>query len=441
MISTVDNHKTLIADTESMENLCQIADPVIGELTSENGGNVLIFPQSFGIHGDEIEKGHIFTVDKSSRMLFTNNIMGFVGYKDTSVAIRSRFANDDGKDYFLHYMLQKVFAINLFDLDFTSDERERVFDFLIFTFPHFLNKAMRQGMYKEYKTIRHNDSNLRGRIDIDRHIRYNVPFQGSVAYSTREFTFDNPVTELIRHTIEYIAKKDYGNNILSANTETADNVRLMRQATPLYARRHRQRVMSENIRPVVHPYFYEYRDLQRICMMILRHDELKYGNDDDKIHGILFDGAWLWEEYLNTILKEAHFIHPRNKTHENPLHVFQHPKAASRYPDFYHRNKNFVLDAKYKSYGNTDVSAVDRDDLHQVIAYMWMLRAHHGGFVFPLKEGEYTAEPRELSGYPGEIGMYGMKISHESNAFRQFCKKMQVEESNLKEKIHKANQF
>ena len=40
---------------------------------------------------------------------------------------------------------------------------------------------------------------------------------------------------------------------------------------------------------------------------------MKYGRDDDEIYGVLFDGAWLWEEYLNTFLADIGFEHPRNK--------------------------------------------------------------------------------------------------------------------------------
>ncbi len=43
----------------------------------------------------------------------------------------------------------------------------------------------------------------------------------------------------------------------------------------------------------------------------LRYEKLKYGNDSKQIYGILFDGAWLWKEYLATILtKCGRLIYP-----------------------------------------------------------------------------------------------------------------------------------
>ena len=65
------------------------------------------------------------------------------------------------------------------------------------------------------------------------------------------------------------------------------------------------------MRDIAHPYYTEYTMLQKICLKILRHENIIFGNKKDKIYGLVFDGAWLWEEYLNTILHEI-FIHPEN---------------------------------------------------------------------------------------------------------------------------------
>ena len=84
-------------------------------------------------------------------------------------------------------MLRRVAQISLFHLDHTTDQDDG-FDFLIYLFPNLLNKAISQGVYKKYVTRRYNDANVRGVIDINRHIRYNEPFNGRVSYTTREFS-------------------------------------------------------------------------------------------------------------------------------------------------------------------------------------------------------------------------------------------------------------
>lgn len=71
---------------------------------------------------------------------------------------------------------------------------------------------------------------------------------------------------------------------------------------------------------VRHAYYHEYRLLQQLCILILRNEQHQYGTGTRNVYGILFDGAWLWEEYVNTLIGDA-FYHPKNKT-EMGLNIF-----------------------------------------------------------------------------------------------------------------------
>lgn len=427
MIQTKDNSITAaIPEGHELDDLKCMAKPSIAELCSDEGSSLLVFPQSLDEYGDKIGKEHIFAIN-SENQLVTGNIMGFVGCNDTQVSIRSRFAQQEG-DYFLHYMLQKVFAINLFDLKHDSD-KESVFDFLIYLFPAFLKQALRQGLYKEYQTRHYNDANVRGRIDIQRHIRQNIPFAGKVAYTTREYAVDNSVTQLVRHTIEYIASHPYRGNILNNDEETKEAVSLINNATPSYNRNDKNRIVNLNKRPINHPYFNEYRDLQRLCLQILRHEELKYGQDEEQIYGVLFDGAWLWEEYLNTVLKNIGFEHPRNKSGRGRKYLFSDLSGVC-YPDFY--SKEMVLDAKYKSY--EDLGKVQTADLYQVITYMHILKLNHGGFVVPVSNSNQSIA-KMLNGYGGQISILGMNVDQQCASFSDYIAIMETEELRLQESI------
>ena len=428
VITISDNNQQglKLDDGMCLDNLKKLSERPLCELDLEEHPHLLVFPQDFKTQGDDIGKERIFTVE--GNLLKTGNIMGFVGYRGTQVRIHSRFANDDDRDYFLHYMLQRVFAINLFDLKYDSDS-ESVFDFLVYLFPTFLKRALRQGLYKEYQSRQYNDANIRGRIDVSRHIQKNIPFAGKVAYSTREYVADNHVTQLIRHTIEYIASHPYCGNILANDEETKEAVGIINAATPSYNRHDRHKVIGQNLRPVSHPYFGDYRPLQRLCLQILRHEELKYGSDDKQIYGVLFDGAWLWEEYINTILGKEGFEHPRNKKGEGRKYLFVGNLGAC-YPDFY--SKEMVLDAKYKGY--SEWKDVQNADLFQVIAYMHVLGLNRGGFLVP-KRGDNKLFPRDLNGHGGQLSVFGMNVSIMSESYRDYVVAMQKEESVLLDEI------
>lgn len=429
-IQTKDNSEWCLQEDElcHLEILKKLAEPTIAKLCLEDHSNLLIFPQDLDVYGDKIGDAHIFEL-KDNKVV-TGNIMGFIGCGNTKVSISSRFANGNN-DYFLHYMLRKVFAINLFDLQFNSDE-ESIFDFLIYLFPAFLKRAMQQGIYKEYQTRKYNDANVKGRIDVSLHIRQNIPFAGNIAYTTREYAQDNHLTQLIRHTIEYIAQHKFAGNILYNDEDTTEAVSAICSATPTYQRNERQRVMNQNLRPVSHPYYGEYRPLQQLCIQILRQEEMKYGRDDDEIYGILFDGAWLWESYINTILPELGFIHADNNLRKNGFALFKGGGGA-RYPDFY--KDDFVIDAKYKSLSGKTVLGVDRDDIHQVITYMYRLKAHYGGFAVPWRSVDGWPKKRELLGYGGWMNLYGVVVDELTKDFNEYVTVMQKYESDLLKQI------
>ena len=432
-----------VIDDTTREDLQRIANAQIKDLKGDERPNLLVFPRDLGYYGDDVGEGQIigFHDDRIS----TGNIMGFVGVNNTQVDIVSRFAKTDGEDYFLHYMLQRVFAINLFDIKHTLS-RQPIFDFLLYLFPFFLKKALRQGIYKKYRRFEYNDSNIRGPIDINRHIRENIPFRGTVAYSTREHTYDNEVTELIRHTIEYIKIHPMGNGVLNCDQETKNAVMTVMQATPSHNSRDRNRILNLNLRPVTHPYYSEYTALQKICVQILRHETIKYGREKNKIYGVLFDGAWLWEEYLNTIFTKAKLVitHAKNKTGENGILLYEN-KRKRLYPDFYRKTGDakfsFVMDAKYKHLGQNE-DDISREDLFQMISYMHVLPARHCALLYPieLKESNTSAivpsSPLQLQGDGGEIIGIGIPIVNEAE-FSKYCDSQGIIEKQLVVEIKK----
>lgn len=408
---------------KDMAALFPIADKTIAELCKENE-NLLIFPYSIETSDDRIGESSVMSIlntdDPDKVRITTGNVMGFIGVDNLQIKIKSRF--DKGRDdFFLHYMLQKVLSFNLFDLSH-NNEQEDVFDFIMFMFPYFLKAAMRQGVYREYQNFRHNDANLKGTINIGRHIAKNMPFVGNIAYSTREYSHDNNMTELIRHTIEFMKTKRYGQSVLNVDRETVENVKVIVEHTPLYNKNERSSIINKNLRAKAHPYYTEYRPLQTLCLQILRMEEVKYGESDDEICGILFDGAWLWEEYVNTILNHHGFKHPENKLHKGGIYLFD-DHSGIRYPDFY--KDDMVLDAKYKRLGSYDkVSKVDSDDIHQVMAYMTTLKVDRGGFVAPLEQKLEKVPTSHLKGSSATLSIFGIEISKTASSYADFCKKM-----------------
>ncbi len=411
---------------EDILDLKAIADVGISDITLEDYPNLLVFPDSFDTYDRDFGKKVICNIVNEGKDLITNSIVGFIGRNNTHLSIHSRFAGDGKKDYFLHYMLQKVANINLFSLQHTLDE-DSVFDFLLYLFPLYLKKAINQGIFKKYTTNKYNDANVRGVIEINRHIRYNEPFNGKIAYSSREYSYDNEVTQLIRHTIEFIRKHKGGNDILINDSETIQAVAQITSATPTYVPNELQDIINKNLRPMIHPYYSEYTPLQRLCLQILRHEELKYGQKENEIYGVLIDAAWLWEEYLALLLvgKYNHYLKNKGKR----FYLFENFQQIV--PDYLSIDKKIVADAKYipldkeNNYGEEKAIAI----YYKTITYMYRFCSDKGLLLYPFPDEEVNIKrlkiKTEINGMNGgSIIKIGLRVPIRCNSFVEFCSYM-----------------
>ena len=332
----------------------------------------------------------------------------------------------------MHYLLQKVLNINLTSLDVGLSPEDKLYQLLVYLFPKYLQAALRKGLYKEYHRFFHNDSHVKGAVDVGHHLKKNLPFTGNIAYTTREFTYDNPLMQLIRHTIEYIKnQKSIGQEVLDNLLTSRENVAEIVRVTPSYKLVDRAKIIRGNqSKPIRHAYFHEYRKLQKLCLMILSREMHGIGLQEQRVHGILFDVAWLWEEYVYTLLPKG-FIHPRNKNKTDGISVFLYDKnteirkrrVEKCIQIFYDREQKIVIDAKYKKLEDTE-KGINREDLFQLISYSYILEAEKAGLVFPSEDKVVDNEIGKLAGYGALLKKWSIQISRESSSYSKFCEMM-----------------
>lgn len=444
-------------------NLDIIAEKKISEILDNSKNNILIFPSdwkaSADLSGDETI---LSLIDKDSKncKIKTGNIMGFLSTGKTKINITSRF-DDDKRNFFLHYMLKKVNHLNVINFDTTTADDE-IFSLLVYFFPKMLKDALAQGVYKEYRLVRHNDFHARGTLDVPRFIKQDTPFVGKVAYNTREYSFDNAVTQLVRHTIEEI-KKTCIKNILTQNAEIRENVEQIERFTPSYVARDREKIIKQNLRPFKHSYFPAWRELQKLCLAILRHKKNNFQESDKNIKGVLFDGAWLWEEYLWTILETCHsersvseveesianekWMHPKNKSQEYGLQFFKETSKPQIYPDFYIENK-IVADAKYipldkkNSYDDERATSI----YYKTLAYMLRLNTKRGFLLYPCQTQKRLAEKltvideknENIKRIPYTLTKIPFIVPCNAENWSDFCEKMKRAEQEFLKSISKS---
>ena len=411
----------------------KIADKTLEQLEKEG---VFIFPELVK-DAEDITKDQVI-LQSVNDYYHSGNVMGFLGYGKERLVIESRFSTGKS-DYFFQYLLECVLNFpNVLELNTDANQDILMLNLLLFLFPHCLREAMRKGPFKAYIKNQYNDGNVKGTIDIARHIRKNTPFIGNVAYNQREFSYDNYLMQLIRHTIEFIKKKPYGYNLLQ---KTKDEVALVIRATNRYELFDRRKVIAENLKnPFRHAYYREYRALQRLCIMILQHEKHQIGSGVRQIHGILFDGAWLWEEYANLLIG-SDFYHPMNKSGKGAQWLFDR-NIGLIYPDFISRDgdNRIIADAKYKPDEN-----IRSSDYQQLLAYMFRFDAKIGLYLYPRNQEAENIKLRLNRGSAYEnnvcprddimIFKCGLTIPDDAADYEDFKVKIKISEKNSKDRI------
>lgn len=219
-----------------------------------------------------------------------------------------------------------------------------------------------------------------------------------------------------------------------------DEVKLVVEATQSYELYDRQKIIDANKKNTIrHTYFREYLALQRLCLLILQH---QIGAGSKQIYGILFDGSWLWEEYVNSLIEEA-FFHPRNKSRKGAQKLFE-GNIGEIYPDFISRDDKMriIADAKYKPIGN-----IGSKDYLQVLAYMFRFDAKEGYYLYPETETIKDLKLHMNSGstYKGNVKpredihvtKHGLKIPVEADCYSVFSARMQESESEFRKVLVK----
>lgn len=404
----------------------RVADKTLAQLEHEG---VFVFPEGVA-DAEDLAKDQMI-IQSYNDSYVSGNVMGFLGVEDERIVIESRFSKGEN-DYFFQYLLEKVLDFpNFINFETNVNQDDKLFNLLLFLFPRYLRQATRKGLFKTYIRKNYNDGNVRGTINVAEHIRKNTPFIGNISYSQREYSYDNYLIELIRHTIEYIKRKNYGRMLLNS---VKDEVKLITEATPNYKAGDRRKIIEANRKNVVrHAYYHEYRALQQLCILILKNEQHQYGNGARKVYGILFDGAWLWEEYVNSLIGEI-FYHPMNKAGSGAQRLFS-GNYGLIYPDFISKSESnrVIADAKYKPIDN-----IGNKDYLQVLAYMFRFDAKKGFFLYPesgdiqdlllsLNKGT-TYENNVVARDDIAVIKHGLKIPFDASDYAEFSEKMKAEE-------------
>lgn len=436
---------------------CRKLQAAISASVKAGSGDIVVPKEWFPNWNKRIGKLQLFTTFNES--CWTTSFVGFLQYKGRIVIIRSRFEDPErNAGELFQFMLEKVLLIPR--LLWNKDTGMGVGSFralLPYLFLRQLQEAYGVGAYRQYQSRPYNDSRPKGHIDIPRHIRLNPMMEnGRVAYSTREYTADNPINHLILAAWQTIREdpelREITEKLLKSKPEFYQPLKelsLELGVGNLNAAQKRQLLQQTN-RPIVHQVYRRYEAVRRTAVLILRHLGFNQPVEDHHtVTGMLFPMDLMWELLLEkTVFAQVQRrkIIRHISTQEKIPILMPLPKAdplsAKRTikPDFMldydkvHCTAAAVMDAKYKEIwaeayysldDRTDTAAEDdeetddggnpsdkskktpwrdnriREDSFQLLSYMLITRAPFGGILFPTRSEAGPLPIRSICPYPG----------------------------------------
>ena len=423
------------------------------QLLKLSADNVFSIPEM----SDE-EKESFRVLANFNGRLWTQNYTGILQIEDRNVFISSRF--DDDSCFFTQYILDKALGmkINIFqDMKPGVNHGGILEQLLAFIFVEQIEHACRKGLYRRYRTYECNDSRVKGKIDITRHIRLNPLNNGKIAYSYREYTIDNDVNKLIFTAYTYLQKRypDTMKSLEKRRKTVGECMSKFRNIMQPASRQEAQKLVQRERRKITHSVYHDWEEVRKTAIILLRHMGISVENDKDKaqnkIHGVLINMNWIWEKYLESILKDQLKEGYCFKAQHEKKIFFRNGKGnRTLKPDLCIYKKGnadtpvLILDAKYKNAwsdaaqnGNFNEKSV-REDCFQILSYMYGFGCNKSGIFCPVVEEEEKAveESSELLEYTitNETNrkFYLLPLQIPNNNFKDF--------KNFKEKIEKISE-
>lgn len=322
---------------------------------------------------------------------YTGQYAGLVMDEDTGDVyfLHSRF--DPGETYnFTNYILSKALQLNsrVFpDMEIGRDRDKMMQLLLAIVFINQIRVAFKSGIYRCYRNYENNDSRVRGRIQVERHIKLNPIFNGNIAYTYREYTADNDINRIILTAYETLCKgnRAFMRSLMNSpgSRSAKDFFTQLSNITTPASRQEIQHLLRGNKKKIHHSVYRNWEAVRKTAIQILHHAGIKTQESGaSTVSGVLIDMPKIWEKYLERVLQE-HGI--PGFTCQKEEDILDGKRTLK--PDFLNKDEKIVLDAKYtNSWSNAVLGKEkwDRDGTFQVLSYMYVFGCDTGGILCPV---------------------------------------------------------
>lgn len=358
----------------------------------------------FSFFKDEEKKEHknqddlVISIKKDGERYLaqTGNYVGKFKWHGLEIDIKSRFSN-----VFLERMLNFANDVFLDDASITGDKTDDELDIskyiIYYMFVQNLEKAFLLGLPKAYRSINHHEMKLKGKIDINKFIKYDIPFQGKVSSVSREQKEIQEIIDTLYKAVKIIEKNKF-------NTKNISHIK-----THLKQHRSNKFVSNETINKALkskalqNPIFAPYKKVLEYARFIINGNNIEEKSDGkNETYGFIINVAELFEIYITKLLQKEFSAWSVESPHLRLDEKFGKTYLYSRkiIPDIVMTNGSdvMVFDTKYKrmyfNYIKGNGADVDRNDFFQINTYMNFYNNQEqynliaGGLLYPIEENK-----------------------------------------------------
>lgn len=238
-----------------------------------------------------------------------------------------------------------------------------------------------QGLYREHVRQKRDVQYVRGRIDVDKHLR--APHRPRVPCRFDEHKADIEDNRILAWTLHRLARSSIGSDETDALVRTAfrrlaGRVRLV----PMQPQDCMGRVYNRLNE--------DYRSMHAICRFLLSHMTPGHRRGEHATVPFVVDMPDLFERFVGTVLREQVPEGARLNTTTRRAYTLARFEPDLVTHDTATGDPQMVIDAKYK-YGGSPASS----DVQQVVAYATALGCSEAALVYP---------DAALAGQEAEIG-------------------------------------
>lgn len=327
------------------------------------------------------------SVKHGLKVISAKNYVGLITMKDgTTIEILPKLDNADDTE--TKEIFRKMLS-TVKDLPYKSfheasvmSDKMNLFEIFIKMFLDEVGRLIKSGLKSGYVEKEDNERFLKGRLNINKHIKNNYVHKERFYVEYDEFNSNRPENKLIKSTLAYLVRQ----------THKSSNKRLCHQYLAAFADVDESNDYAKDFsKYIANRNMLEYDQILKWCRIFLFNKSFTVFKGSEVAFALLFPMEQLFESYVADVLKKALELPYHLSAQDRKYHLFDNPKKFAIRPDIVISNTNtktnIILDTKWKMLSPAYLNyGIAQGDMYQMYIYHKKYQAKKVVLIYPYNQ-------------------------------------------------------